>query len=474
MFTNKINIKKGGFMRDLKKIIVILVILLMSMTIHANNSDQQIALIFDASGSMWGQIQGVSKIKIAKKAMKNLVNDLKQQKNIQLSLRIYGHLNKKCDNSVLEIPMGKNNHSAIIEKISSIKPNGKTPIAYSLLKCIHDFNPNLAGSKDIILITDGKESCNGNTCEVAQQIKDAGSITNIYVIGFGMKKEELATLNCIVDPFGGKVIGASNTGELIEAFKKITQEVSIKKNLEVIGLDEKEKKVYMDVDIYLDSNKIASSEGTNPTFTLETGVYDIHAKSRDTEIEVRKENIQIKEGKLLEVKVVFGEASIKLKSIKSNNESLNAFYTIYKSGTEEEILNTQGSGYVEKTILPGNYDIKIYEQDTYSTLWERNIVINSGETFEKIFKFEMGTIVLIPQKADGSPSSEYWWYYFFKTGNDIKEDKTKEGVGQQETQMLTGNYTIKVIDGYNNEVQTINNIQVQAGQRTNVKIILEK
>jgi len=153
----------------LGKRISILVILFSNFLF--SQSINQVDIIFDASGSMWGQINGVSKIEIARKAMADLMKDFEEQKDLQLALRVYGHTNKQCDNSILEIPMEAGNHANILAKINSIKPLGKTPIAFSLEQSVSDFN-NEKGEKIIVLITDGLESCNGAICAVSQALKE--------------------------------------------------------------------------------------------------------------------------------------------------------------------------------------------------------------------------------------------------------------------------------------------------------------
>ena len=203
------------------------IIIINSNTFCQNQTSTQIDIIFDASGSMWGQIEGGNKITIAREVLSALLTDFESKKDIQLSLRVYGHLNKQCDNSVLEVSMGLNNHSIITEKVNSVQPLGKTPIAYSLLETINDFDLDQLGEKVIILVTDGIESCNGDICEAALTLKNSGIVTNIHVVGFGMKEEEVESLKCIAEPFNGKIIGASDAKELKEAFNKISEEVSI-------------------------------------------------------------------------------------------------------------------------------------------------------------------------------------------------------------------------------------------------------
>jgi len=431
----------------------------------------QIDIIFDASGSMWGQIEGENKITIAREVMVDLLNDFKMKRDIQLALRVYGHLNKRCDNSVLEVPMGLDNHSVIVDKIMNIQPLGKTPIAYSLLESINDFNSEFQGDKVIILVTDGIESCDGNTCESALELKKAGIITKIHVVGFGMKEDEIESLKCISEPFDGKILGASDAKELKEAFNKISDEISSDKNLEVLGLDINNNKVYMDVDIYKNGEKIKSSEGTTAQFYLGEGTYNIYAKSRGTDIIVEKKNVIIPAGEKTKISLVFAEGKVLLKSVNSAGNSIYAFYSFFNM-EGQEVFSTQGSGLTAKIVIPGVYDIKAYEQDTYSTLWAKNVQVNAGETVEKVFSFAMGTINIMPLTKSGGLSSEYWWYEFYNTETDEKQKVSTAGVGIKEVEILPGNYLIKVIDGYNNEVKIINNIEVESGEEIKVKINL--
>ena len=59
----------------------------------ANAENKNVMFIFDASGSMWGQIDGKNKIVIAKEAMSKLIKDLPDDMNV--GLVVYGHREKK-------------------------------------------------------------------------------------------------------------------------------------------------------------------------------------------------------------------------------------------------------------------------------------------------------------------------------------------------------------------------------------------
>lgn len=470
-------------------VLSVLSIATMAKDVDKESAITQVDIIFDASGSMWGQIDGKCKITIAREAMDSLLGEFEKKETFYLGLRVYGHLNKQCNNSVAEIEMGPNNAPAIKKMITAIKPLGKTPIAYSLSESIKDFYHKVPGEKVVILITDGIESCDGNICLASKKLKEAGIVTKVHVVGFGMSEKEMKSLECIAKPFGGKVIGASNAKELATAFKEVTNEFANEKNLKVIGLDSNNKSISIDVEVYQDSTeivsqepnpyssnntsttqksiKVASNHGVEPKFALKPGVYTIKAKSIDGGAVVEASNVEIKKGEFREVTLLFQEGRIRLKSIDDKKRLLYGFYEIYRAGTEELVKKVDGSGVMEAVVAPGVYDIKVYEQNTYTTLWKKNIKVTAGETAEKTFLFRMGFLEITPTVAGGGLSTEYWWYYFYKNGSDEKEKTTGEGVGKEMVELTPGEYEIKVLDGYNKIVATIK-ATVVGGKTTKV------
>ena len=123
----------------------------------------RILFIFDASQSMLGRWQSGRKIDIAKDLLCDMLDSLKNIKNLELGLRVYGHKSsyppQDCDDTYLEVDFlnAKNAVDFIKRKLSVIKSRGTTPIAKSLEEGAKDF-PN-DGRNIVILITDGKEEC---------------------------------------------------------------------------------------------------------------------------------------------------------------------------------------------------------------------------------------------------------------------------------------------------------------------------
>jgi Mg-chelatase subunit ChlD len=143
---------------------------------------ENILIILDASGSMWGQVSlrgsdkaraRKCKIEIARKVLEEYVEDLDEER-VNVGLRVFGrHRERGCRDSQLVIPVGPLNKEAFKREVHEVRPGhlGKTPIAYSLRRALVDISTahdiqrfvdtgELSGSKkSIILITDGKEGC---------------------------------------------------------------------------------------------------------------------------------------------------------------------------------------------------------------------------------------------------------------------------------------------------------------------------
>ncbi|MCK5392246.1 MAG: VWA domain-containing protein [Deltaproteobacteria bacterium] len=95
-------------------------------------SASEIILILDAPGSMWGQIDGENKISIAKKVLRNLVDELPE--NSEVGLIAYGHRDKgDCKDIETIVPPAPLDKAVLNKKIQELNPKGKTPITDSVL-----------------------------------------------------------------------------------------------------------------------------------------------------------------------------------------------------------------------------------------------------------------------------------------------------------------------------------------------------
>ncbi|MFO1518917.1 MAG: Ig-like domain-containing protein [bacterium] len=173
-----------------------------------------IELILDMSGSMWEQIQGKSKIEIAKEVLASLVKGFPKTAN--LGVRVYGHRSKgDCKDTELLVPFGKVDPDSIIAKVNALKPKGMTPIDYNLRQGLTDVQ-GLQGSKVIILVTDGIESCKGDPVKAAQDLMAAGLKLKVDVVGFNVANapDAVAQLKKVAEVGQGKFFSAESAEEL--------------------------------------------------------------------------------------------------------------------------------------------------------------------------------------------------------------------------------------------------------------------
>lgn len=182
-------------------------------------------IIFDASGSMWGQINGVTKLEIARDALKNVVKEWNP--TVELGLTVYGHRKKgDCNDIETVIPVGKIDKSRVIKMVMGIKPKGKTPISRSLRKVAEEIKYT-EEKATIILISDGKETCDPDPCGTAKELEAQGIDFVTHVIGFNVDKKTDKQLECIASATGGEYFSAKNAVALNKAMKVIVEKVEV-------------------------------------------------------------------------------------------------------------------------------------------------------------------------------------------------------------------------------------------------------
>ncbi len=185
-------------------------------------SPSPIIFIYDASGSMWGQIQGKTKMEIASDVLATAVN--KFPANQKVGLVAYGHRSKgDCKDVETLVPMENSSKSKITTSLNNIKPLGMTPLAYSATQVIDELRKSKEKAT-IILVTDGIESCNGNICEVVTAAKKNGIDFRLHIIGFGLKEGETDQLKCAAKAGDGQYYDASNASALSEVLNQATAE----------------------------------------------------------------------------------------------------------------------------------------------------------------------------------------------------------------------------------------------------------
>ena len=188
--------------------------LFLAFAITANAADRTI-IVLDASGSMWTQIDGKSRIEIAKETVKTVVGNLPPDREI--GLMVYGHRDKgSCTDIELVVPPAAGTSAAIIAATNKISPKGKTPLSEAVKQAAEALKYT-EEKATVILVTDGLETCNADPCALGVELEKAGVDFTAHVVGFGLTEAEGKKVACLATNTGGLYIQASDAKSLTKA-----------------------------------------------------------------------------------------------------------------------------------------------------------------------------------------------------------------------------------------------------------------
>lgn len=196
---------------------------LATLPVSAQQSDRATVLILDASGSMWGRLaDGTPKIEVAREVLGGFFAS--RDPALPLGVIAYGH-NRKGDCSDIEViaPVGPQAAEALSARMRGISPRGKTPLGQSLRLAAEQI-PQTAEAADIVLVTDGLETCGVDPCAVAAGLAAGGIEIRAHVVGFGLTEAEAQGLACVPDQTGGLLLRPQSGAELSEALARVAVE----------------------------------------------------------------------------------------------------------------------------------------------------------------------------------------------------------------------------------------------------------
>ncbi len=177
-------------------------------------------LVLDASGSMWGQLQGRTKIEIARETVAGLVRDWKAEN--ALGLVAYGHRRKgDCADIETLIPAGPLDASAYLATVNALNPRGMTPLSAAVVQASEALQSS-ERKATVILVSDGEETCSLDPCEVGTRLEQSGIDFTAHVIGFDVANPaHQAQLRCLAENTGGRYFNASDAQGLAVALDSV-------------------------------------------------------------------------------------------------------------------------------------------------------------------------------------------------------------------------------------------------------------
>lgn len=181
-------------------------------------------IVFDASKSMQaaaGDNAGLRRIDAVRTALSRVLPRVAPKR--PLGLITYGPGPRAaCDNVSLELRPALNAGEKIQSRVDALKPDGRTPLSRSVRRAadVLDFR-NRPGT--IVLLTDGEETCGGDPCALARDLKREGARTTVHVISYQIASaigtEGVFMSRCLADETGGTYADTNTVEEVTQALE---------------------------------------------------------------------------------------------------------------------------------------------------------------------------------------------------------------------------------------------------------------
>ena len=413
-----------------------------------------ILFIYDASGSMWGQLDGKTKKEIAADVLSTAVNNLPDSQSV--GLVAYGHRKKgDCEDVEFLVELNNQSKAKINNAIKGIKPLGKTPLAYSAnlaFKSLKD-----SGTKaTIILITDGIESCDGNICEVVTAAKAEGIAFKLHIVGFGLKEGETEQLKCAAAAGDGKYYDANDAGGLGEVLTEATTETvdDPAGNFSIYATKNGEP-----VDAWIRAKKAGTNEVVDASRTyrdtawiyLPPGKYDIGIRPLEgTDIPGTSLTIDMKEGEVRHEDISFDGGKLQVTAT-NNGEGWDAVVKMYEPGSKKVIANTRTYGRDQIMEVPaGIYKVTFQAlvMEGMETFYEvENVEVKGNTTTPLAHDFETGVAMIGVKTASGELIDATVNFVEVKSGKNVAGSRTYTSEKNNPRKFLLnpGSYTVKIV-----------------------------
>jgi Ca-activated chloride channel family protein len=186
----------------------------------------KVNLVLDVSGSMRARdIDGQSRMAAAKQAFNEVLDATPEE--VQLGIRTLGadypgdDRRTGCKDTAQLYPVGPLDRTEAKTAVATLSPTGWTPIGPALLKAADDLDGG-NGSKRIVLISDGEDTCAPlDPCEVAREIAAKGIGLTIDTLGLVPNTKMRQQLSCIAEATGGTYTSVEHTDELTEKVNQL-------------------------------------------------------------------------------------------------------------------------------------------------------------------------------------------------------------------------------------------------------------
>jgi Ca-activated chloride channel family protein len=443
-------------------------------------------IVLDASGSMWGQIEGRTKVEIAREVLASVLGQVPA--DTELGLVAYGHRREgDCGDIEVVVEAAPGTAGAIVDFANSTRFQGKTPLT-DAVRVAAEAIGSADAKATVILVTDGIETCNADPCALGAEL-EAGSVDfTAHVVGFGLSEEEGRAVACLAEATGGLYLPASDAAQLTDALTRTVvaepepapapppepEPVALEHNL-IATASLAEGGEPFEADIFWEIYPVTGGEPAadsldytyNATYRLGApeGAYLLRAKIGEV---TREERISLKADALTEVHFVLNAAVVTLVGLRAEGgEQDDSIYVEIAQGE----LNDYGYGRVRTVMPAGELVLKGSQGGAEAT---KTIAAGAGDQIEETIVVGSGIAAVSAVYAPGGPPVEGAEIYFEIFSAAQKIDGSRESFaytyGSGQLDVPAGDY---VLFGRIGEAEALSEpFAVAAGGRTEVQIVM--
>ncbi|NUT24798.1 MAG: VWA domain-containing protein, partial [Streptomyces sp.] len=267
----------------------------------------KVDLVLDVSGSMRARdIDGQSRMAAAKQAFNEVLDATPEE--VSLGIRTLGanypgdDRKTGCKDTAQLYPVGPLDRTEAKAAVATLAPTGWTPIGPALLKAADDLDGG-EGSKRIVLISDGEDTCAPlDPCEVAREIAAKGIGLTIDTLGLVPNTKLRQQLSCIAEATGGTFTSVEHTDELADKVNQLVDRAAdpVVTPVATTGADRCEKAPELKSGLYTDraefgqqrwyrvavepgqelraSVGVAADRGVNPSYGVLLRAVTVHGR----------------------------------------------------------------------------------------------------------------------------------------------------------------------------------------------------
>lgn len=434
-------------------------------------------IVFDASGSMYGQVAGGVKIDIAKKVVSDIVGTVDPA--MELGLIAYGHRKKgDCEDIELLVPPQAGSAAAILKAVAGLEPKGKTPLTAAVMQAAQYLKFQEAKAS-VILVSDGVETCDKDPCMAATELESLGIDFTCHVIGFDLKPGETSGLECLAKKTGGMYLAAQDAATLKTSLETAMKQVVKPQTTLVVEARKSSGGPLVEgvsFQVFAEgAGETAVASGSGGRWSAElpkAGKYTLSAKFGGKSIEL---DATLKTGETVTKEVVFTETGVKVSAHAVADGPAfekDVFWQILGNADAEGKREQLAFSYEAKPFIhmaPGKYTLQATRGDATAAM---DIEVKEGAPQAVKVILGSGNLKLSAASAEGQPpfTKDVAWDILSPADAEGQRKKVSFSYeAQPKITLPSGKWLITVAHG---DARGQKEVEVKAGDTQDVLVVL--